>query len=125
MTFDPRASYLLVGGLGGIGSSLAVWMAENGARHLCLMTRSGATTAEAKKALRDLEAMDCRVQLMQCDVGDSEAVDRAIQAAEAPIRGVIHAAMSLKVKYFSSSFSSLHLKEYYVNLYIYIRMAAC
>jgi len=35
-------------------------MAENGARHLCLMTRSGATTVEAQKALLDLEAMDCR-----------------------------------------------------------------
>lgn len=73
-------------------------MAENGARHLCLMTRSGAAIDEASKtALKDLEAMDCRAQIMQCDVGDADAVGRAIQAAERPIRGVIHAAMSLKV----------------------------
>lgn len=97
MAFDPRVSYLIVGGLGGIGSSLAVWMAENGARHLCLMTRSGATTAEAKKALDDLDAMDCKVQLMQCDVGDLAAVERAIRSSQKPIRGVIHAAMSLRV----------------------------
>jgi len=89
---------LIVGGLGGIGSSLAVWMAENGARHLCLMTRSGAAIDEAsKKALEDLEAMECRAQIMKCDVGDAEAVEREIQAAERPICGVIHAAMSLKV----------------------------
>lgn len=95
--FDPGSSYLIVGGLGGIGSSIAVWMAENGARHLCLMTRSGAAIDEAsKKALEDLEAMGCRAQIMQCDVGDSDAVEIAIQAAERPIRGVLHAAMSLR-----------------------------
>ena len=73
-------------------------MAENGARHLCLMTRSGAASDEASsKALEDLEAMECRAQIMQCDVGDAEAVERAVRAAERPIRGVLHAAMSLRV----------------------------
>jgi len=73
-------------------------MAENGARHLCLMTRSGVASDEAsKKALEDLESMECRAQIMQCDVADAEAVEGAIQTAEKPIRGVIHAAMSLKV----------------------------
>ena len=97
MEFDPQVSYLLVGGFGGIGSSLAVWMAENGARHLCIMSRSGPGTSEAKKALEDVEAMGCMVQVMRCDVGDSYAVKLAIESAEVPIKGVIHAAMSLKV----------------------------
>ena len=62
------------------------------------MTRSGAASYEAsKKALEDLKAMGCRAQIMQCDVGDAEAVESAIQAAERPILGVIHAAMSLRV----------------------------
>ena len=72
-------------------------MAENGARHLCIMSRSGPGTSDAKKALEDIEAMGCLVQVMQCDVGDSQAVKLAIESAEIPIRGIIHAAMSLKV----------------------------
>lgn len=97
LELDPQASYLLVGGFGGIGSSLAIYMAENGARHLCIMSRSGSGTSEAKKALEDMEAMGCMVQVMQCDVGDPQAVKLAIESVEIPIRGVIHAAMSLKV----------------------------
>ena len=97
MEFEPRVSYLLVGGFGGIGSSLAVWMAENGAHYLCIMSRSGPGTSEAKKALKNVEAMGCIVQVMLCDVGDPEAVKLAIESAEIPIRGVIHAAMTLKV----------------------------
>ena len=97
INFDPHGSYLIVGGLGGIGSSLAVWMAENGARHLCLMSRSGASTEQARKALEELDAMECEVQLMICDVSDAKAVGQAISSVQVPLCGVIHAAMSLKV----------------------------
>jgi len=95
--FNPEATYLLIGGLGGIGCSLAVWMAEKGAKHLTFMARSGVRTEEAKKALRDIQSLGCEADLLQCDVGDFEAVNTAMASITRPLHGIIHAAMALKV----------------------------
>ena len=95
--FDPEATYLLIGGLGGIGCSLAVWMAERGAKHLTFMARSGAQTAEAKSALADIASLGCETHVLRCDVGDLEAVEAAMATITRPLRGVMHAAMVLKV----------------------------
>lgn len=96
--FDPEGTYLLVGGLGGIGCSLGVWMAEKGAKHLTFMTRSGAHTAEAKRTLKDIASLGCGVDVLRCDVGDFDQVERAIASFTRPLRGIIHGAMALKVK---------------------------
>ena len=95
--FNPEATYLLIGGLGGIGCSLAIWMAEKGAKHLTFMTRSGACTEEAKKALKDIKSLGCEIDSLQCDVGDFDAVKAAMASITHPLRGIIHAAMALKV----------------------------
>jgi fatty acid synthase, animal type len=39
--FNPRASYVIVGGIGGLGASIARFLVENGARHIVLTSRSG------------------------------------------------------------------------------------
>lgn len=39
--FNPRASYVLIGGVGGLGISIATYMVENGARHIVLTSRFG------------------------------------------------------------------------------------
>jgi fatty acid synthase len=39
--FDPRASYVVIGGVGGLGTSIAHCLIENGARHIVLTSRSG------------------------------------------------------------------------------------
>ena len=38
-TARPDASYLLVGGLGGLGLAFAAWLAQNGAKHLILSSK--------------------------------------------------------------------------------------
>lgn len=40
-TFDPQASYVLIGGVGGLGIALANFMVDRGARHIVLTSRSG------------------------------------------------------------------------------------
>src|SRR5262249_30740961 len=37
----PDASYLITGGLGGLGIEVARWMVEQGARHIALVGRNG------------------------------------------------------------------------------------
>jgi hypothetical protein len=38
----PDATYVLVGGLSGVGRSLAAMLTDLGTRHLCFLGRSGA-----------------------------------------------------------------------------------
>jgi hypothetical protein len=44
VVLDGSASYLLVGGLGGLGRSVAVYMVQHGARNLTFLSRSAVTT---------------------------------------------------------------------------------
>jgi len=88
------ASYLITGGLGGLGLRLAAWLVEAGARHLVLVGRRGAATAAQRDALRALEASGAEVEVVPADVADRAALARAVAraAALAPLGGVIHAA---------------------------------
>ncbi|KAJ6259245.1 hypothetical protein Dda_6144 [Drechslerella dactyloides] len=56
-TFSPNASYVIAGGLGGLGRVAARWMAERGAKHLILLSRSGPRTAEAHELMDELEKL--------------------------------------------------------------------
>lgn len=38
--FDPRASYVIIGGVGGLGANIARCLVENGAKHVVLTSRS-------------------------------------------------------------------------------------
>ncbi|KAJ5273327.1 reducing type I polyketide synthase [Penicillium angulare] len=40
-TLNPKATYVIAGGFGGIARRTARWMVERGARHLLLFSRSG------------------------------------------------------------------------------------
>jgi len=90
----PAASYLITGGLSGLGLATARWLAERGARHLALMGRRG-TTAEAELVIAELERAGAQVIAIGGDVSRPEDVAAALAriAAELPpLRGIVHAA---------------------------------
>lgn len=89
------ASYLLVGGLGGVGRSIASWFVRNGAKTLVFLSRSG-RSVEHEEFCKELEVMGCKVQVIQGSVADAETVNRAVAEACAPIRGVINLSMALQ-----------------------------
>ncbi|GAA1678471.1 type I polyketide synthase [Streptomyces yatensis] len=95
---DPNASYLVTGGTSGFGAATARWLAGLGARHLALVSRSGAHGPEAA-AVRDALAPDgVRVTAYAADVADVEAMRRVLKDIDEngrPLRGVVHAAMAL------------------------------
>ncbi|KAI3321506.1 acyl transferase domain-containing protein [Xylariaceae sp. AK1471] len=95
--FDSAASYLLVGGLGGIGRAVAVWMAEKGARHFIFLGRSAGHHPEHLTLTRDLNSLGCTVTMVKGDVTDVADVTRAIQAAgEAPLKCLLQMSMVLR-----------------------------
>jgi len=96
--------YLVTGGLGGVGLALARELAAACAARLVLLGRRALPPREEwdeslepglRRRLLELEELGAEVLTVAADVGDREAVARAVAAAEArfgPLRGVIHAA---------------------------------
>ncbi|KAK3681631.1 hypothetical protein B0T22DRAFT_299554 [Podospora appendiculata] len=94
----PDASYLLVGGVGGLGRSIAHWLVDHGARNLILLSRSAGAQNSGPFAAQLREA-GCRVIAVSCDVADKADLNRALDscASQLPsIRGVIQGAMVLQ-----------------------------
>jgi acyl transferase domain-containing protein/acyl carrier protein len=88
------ALYLITGGLGGLGLTVAKWIVDQGARHLVLMSRTGAseTTKNAVELLRNAGA---EITIFKTDVSVAEELAAALNTIEqmdAPLTGVIHAA---------------------------------
>ena len=96
-------SYLLVGGLGGLGKVVASWMIENGARHLIFLSRSGDADEKTRDFLDELRSQGCRPQVFTGSVSSKVDVEAAVQGASVPIAGVINMSMVLKVGFLVSS----------------------
>ncbi len=99
LRFRPNATYLLVGALGGLGRSLGSWMMDRGAKHFAFMARSGADSKQAAILVDDMRKAGASVQVIRGDATVRAHVDRALHSigAEYPVRGVVHAAMVLRV----------------------------
>lgn len=97
----PDATYLLVGCLGGLGRSLTSWMMRKGARNFAFLSRSGADSKQASILLKELEVAGANTQVFRGDAGVKSDVENAIKGVpkDLPIRGVINAAMVLRVCY--------------------------
>lgn len=88
------ATYLVVGGLGGLGVPLARWLVERGARHIVLAGRS-APNAETEAALRALAVSGADVRVERMDVTRETEIARVLAGIAAtpwPLRGVVHSA---------------------------------
>ncbi|KAJ4255263.1 hypothetical protein NW757_004776 [Fusarium falciforme] len=96
------ASYLLVGGLGGLGRSISTWMVEHGARHFIYLSRSGGKGPDDAAFVQEMDAAGCTVQITAGSVANLADVQRAINQAEYPIAGVLQMSMVLRDASFPS-----------------------
>ncbi|KAK2057592.1 hypothetical protein LY76DRAFT_97387 [Colletotrichum caudatum] len=99
---NPDATYLIIGGLGGVARAIACWMMEKGARNLLLISRNAESHPEAQKLAGEAGSRGCNLQVRNCDASDEEsflellrAVTGDSPASMPPIRGVINGAMVL------------------------------
>ncbi|KAJ8131128.1 hypothetical protein O1611_g2501 [Lasiodiplodia mahajangana] len=95
---DGNATYVLVGGLGGIGRSLALFLAQHGAEHIAFISRSGSAKPEAQATMDELKDLGVHATSYKCDVADPEAFEATMTRMSAempPVKGAIHAAMVL------------------------------
>jgi phthiocerol/phenolphthiocerol synthesis type-I polyketide synthase C len=90
----PEALYLLTGGRGALGLSLAEFMAAHGARHLALLGRSR-PTASASERIRALRDAGVRVHTPTVDVASAKELTEALshlRQGGLPLAGIVHAA---------------------------------
>lgn len=117
------ASYLVVGGVGGIGRSIAHWLVDHGARNLILLSRSAGDLDLEKNQhtdgalfVQELRAMGCRVMPVSCDVSLASELATALRGCEdaglPPVRGVVQGAMLLR----DAIFEQMTLAEWHGGL---------
>ncbi|RFN48413.1 putative polyketide synthase [Fusarium flagelliforme] len=99
------ASYLLIGGLGGLGRATSAWLAEHGAKNLIFVSRSGTSKPEAAALVERLEKKGVNVAVLQCDVSDYDKLSAGVNdllRTMPPLRGLIHGGMVLNDSIFEA-----------------------
>jgi polyketide synthase 5 len=92
--FRADGSYIVTGGLGGLGLHLAGRMAAAGAGRIVLNSRSG-PASEVLEAIARIRALGTDVLVERGDIARADTVGRLLATATAtglPLRGVLHAA---------------------------------
>ncbi|WP_329101433.1 type I polyketide synthase [Micromonospora sp. NBC_01699] len=87
-------TYLITGGLGGLGLHVARWLVARGAGTLVLVGRSGVTDA-TRPAVEALREAGARVEVVRADIARADDVARVVDEISVslpPLRGVVHAA---------------------------------
>jgi acyl transferase domain-containing protein len=96
---SPDATYLVSGGLGGLGFETVRWLVRSGAHSLALVGRH-APDAAASGAIAELEREGAKVYVFAADVGDETAMAGVLAALRKPgipaLRGVFHCAGALE-----------------------------
>ncbi|KAL9019704.1 MAG: hypothetical protein Q9185_003042 [Variospora sp. 1 TL-2023] len=100
---QESASYLLVGGLGGLGRSVSRWMVEHGARHLIYLSRSAGSSPDDTQFIKELNSMGCSARLVRGTVTSLADVTTALHNAEKnPVRGILQMSMVLRDQNFTT-----------------------
>ncbi len=94
--FRQDATYLITGGMGGLGLTFARWMAEQGAGTLVLTGRS-APSESVQAQIQEIEGLGSKVVIVLGDISDEAAVRRILEEMQnlPPLKGIIHSAGTL------------------------------
>ncbi|KAH9897328.1 putative polyketide synthase [Xylariomycetidae sp. FL2044] len=105
LQLEADSSYLMVGGLGGLGRSMSSWMANSGAKNIVFLSRSGLDKPAARECVEELKSKGVNVAVYKCDVGDQESLETAMVQCRAempPVKGIIHGGMVLRDSIFQN-----------------------
>ncbi|KAF3765254.1 hypothetical protein M406DRAFT_42237 [Cryphonectria parasitica EP155] len=93
VSLDPNATYVLAGGLGGLGKAAAEMMVCRGARYLLFLSRSGAKALKDVDFLESLSQRGVLAKALAVDICHEEALRQALASADMPpIKGAMQCA---------------------------------
>ena len=96
LLLDPSGSYLLVGGMGGLGRGVAIRMAEHGARSLIFLSPNAGRWQADHRLTLELKHMGCFVHTVAGQVELMDDVQRALSCAQGKVKGVLQMSMLLR-----------------------------
>ncbi|MBF0117311.1 MAG: SDR family NAD(P)-dependent oxidoreductase [Desulfobacterales bacterium] len=94
ISFKSDASYLITGGMGGLGLEVAKWMAQKGAGFLVLAGRNSPSD-DVKRKIADIEKSGAKVVTICADISNKKDVSNIldkIKTSLPKLKGIIHAA---------------------------------
>lgn len=95
--FNSESTYLITGGLGGIGFEVVKWMIDQGATNLVIVSRSQ-PKEKHMQVIQALRAQNKNIVTKSVDVGDATMCKRLIDYIQdpssklPPLRGIMHCA---------------------------------
>ncbi|KAI0454862.1 reducing type I polyketide synthase [Xylaria acuta] len=99
-TLHPEATYMVVGGLTGIGASVANLLVDRKAKNLLLVSRNATSRPGVTAMTNEFAAMGCHVVVKDCDVGNMSALKNLVEecnkAGMPAIKGIVHGGMVLQ-----------------------------
>lgn len=99
---DSEKSYLITGGLGGIGRAISRWFIDHGAKHLIVTSRKADSHPDAASLRKYAEERFCHLKIIDCDISDEGSVRDMLTEVSIdmpPVRGIIQGAMQLDVSF--------------------------
>ncbi|MEO0769819.1 MAG: SDR family NAD(P)-dependent oxidoreductase, partial [Cyanobacteria bacterium J06649_4] len=95
VSFQADATYIVTGGLGGLGLETAQWMANQGAKRIILLGRNSPID-KAQAKIDQLREKGIAIGIVSADVTSSDELAAVLidlkQSAQHPLKGVVHAA---------------------------------
>lgn len=105
-SLEPEGTYILAGGLGGLGKSISELLVNNGARHLAFLSRSGASSDASKSFIENLKLKGVDVRAYAVDICDEASLNDFVKNVLAlempPVRGVFMCAAVLRDSVFDN-----------------------
>lgn len=100
LELDGTATYIVSGGLGGLGPGVVSMMIDCGAKHIVTISRSGAKSQKQQAYVRGWQERGCRVDALCCDCTDLVQLEALIEQSRTEgwnIRGAVQLAVVLRV----------------------------
>lgn len=95
VALTKESTWLITGGMGGLGYTAAEWLATQGIQHIVLLGRSELKGKDAEAKIHELKTGDTQVSYHSVDVSNLDAVQalfKTIAENHPPLKGVIHTA---------------------------------
>ena len=96
---DPESTYMVAGGVGGIGYEIALLMMEKGAKSILVTSRNAESHANAARLIERGNENGCNVWVRNCDISSEQSLVQLLTDCAVlmpPVRGIIQAAMALE-----------------------------
>ncbi|KAK7211022.1 hypothetical protein V2G26_018200 [Clonostachys chloroleuca] len=102
--FNRNATYLISGGLGGLGRAIIRWMVSKGAKSFIVPSRSGLVSSVASAFVNEVTESGVTITTPTCDVSSAESLSQVLEECSGmpPVRGCFNASMVLNDSVFDN-----------------------